>query len=195
MLSKRLSLLCLFVASSESRAPDEASKKNGHSLLKKKDHLKDFRTSSLVSPSTVPATDPSDSPTTTIPSALPSRTPGRPTTAPVTEEFENCFTDLVTADVDGSGAIEWEEYLGFINIYGQRFCWQQDELAIGQIANFNRLACRCREETGDATCCLSGNARLPLTNALDARERTREQFEFFAIVCQSTEATISDLCD
>ena len=194
MLWKRLPLLCLLLASKVSRTTPREAEKKQLGKLNRNDHLKDFRSSSMVTPSIVVPTAPSAMPSST-PSYLPTIRARQPTAAPTTQDLENCFIDLVTADTDGSGAIERDEFLGFINIHGQRFCWQQTELTLRQLAIYNRLACLCLEnDPNDVACCLLDNAKLPLTNAMNTDERTEAQVEFLTIVCQDVEGTIENLC-
>eukprot|EP00977_Amphora_coffeiformis_P008788 scaffold1992_cov187-Amphora_coffeaeformis.AAC.6 len=186
MFTTRLYLLCLLLASKVSRTTPRKPEKKQQAKLIRNDHLKDFRSafSDTMAPSMV------------SPTPSPSATPAAaPTAPPATQYFEECFLDLVTADVDGGGAIERDEFLEFINVRGQRLCWQQTDLSLRQVSIYNRLACLCREnDNSDATCCLGDNAKLPLTNALQPDERTAAQFEFLALVCQDTDMTIPDNC-
>jgi hypothetical protein len=110
-------------------------------------------------------------------------------------DFEGCFADLVTADIDGSGSIEKDEYLNFINVYGERICWYQDELTLDQHGAFNSLACMCRSQEGnDASCCLLENAKLPNTGALTPGTRTEEELLFMTVACIVTDGTLEHLC-
>lgn len=110
-------------------------------------------------------------------------------------DLDGCFKDLMDADIDGSGAIEKDEYLNFINVYGQRICWYQEELTLEQHGAFNSLACICRSQEGnDASCCLLDNAKLPNKNAINAVERTEEELLFMTVVCVVTDGTLQHLC-
>mmetsp|Transcript_3598 Transcript_3598/g.7175 ORF Transcript_3598/g.7175 Transcript_3598/m.7175 type:complete len:491 (-) Transcript_3598:180-1652(-) len=110
-------------------------------------------------------------------------------------DLEGCFSDLVESDIDGSGAIEKDEYLNFINTYGRRICWYQEELTLEQHGAFNSLACICRSQEGnDASCCLLDNAKLYNTNALNPAARTEEELLFMTVACVVTDGTLRHLC-
>lgn len=110
-------------------------------------------------------------------------------------DLDGCFRDLAQADLDGSGAIEKDEYLNFINVYGERICWYQEELTLEQHGAFNSLACICRSQEGnDSSCCLLDNAKLPTTNALNPELRTEEQLLFMTVACVVTDGTLEHLC-
>lgn len=110
-------------------------------------------------------------------------------------DLEGCFADLDEADIDGSGAIEKNEYLFFINTYGRRICWYQDELTLQQHGAFNSLACTCQAQEGnDARCCLLDNAKLPTSNAVNPTARTEEELLFMTVACVVTDGTLKHLC-
>ena len=109
-------------------------------------------------------------------------------------DLESCFADLAAADVDSSGGIDMIEYQGFIQAIGTRKCTPVGELTLQQRAAFTSLACQCRETTGDAACCLNGNARLDTTNATNPALRTDRQTLLLAVTCVVSDAAIVDNC-
>jgi hypothetical protein len=108
-------------------------------------------------------------------------------------DYPGCFKDLVTSDRDGNGIVEQKEYLGFIQEYGKRICYESDALTLEQQAAFNSLACLCRSREGnDASCCLEGNAKLPTAGALNPIGRTEEQMFYLTTVCTVTDGTMEN---
>ena len=110
-------------------------------------------------------------------------------------DLEGCFDDLMTSDLDGSGAIEKDEYLHFINVYGVRICYDQDELTLEQHGAFNSLACMCEAQEGnDASCCLLDNAKLPTANARTPELRTNEELLWMTVTCVVTDGLLEHRC-
>jgi hypothetical protein len=108
-------------------------------------------------------------------------------------DYPGCFQDLVTSDRDGNGIVEQKEYLGFIQEYGKRICYESDALTLEQQAAFNSLACLCRSREGnDASCCLAGNAKLPTAGALNAIGRTEAEKLYLTTVCTVTDGTMEN---
>lgn len=122
-------------------------------------------------------------------------------------DFEGCFADIAASDEDNSGNIEKEEYLNFINVYGQRLCWSQETMTLQQHGTFNVLACLCqtRGRTADVfadvdqldrTCCIGSNAKLPTAGVNESPEaRSDEDSAFLTRVCRLTDRTLEFSCD
>ncbi|EEC43641.1 predicted protein [Phaeodactylum tricornutum CCAP 1055/1] len=110
-------------------------------------------------------------------------------------DFEGCFSDLVTADVNGDGFVKQNEYLNFINTYGKRICHYQEKLTLQQEIAFSSLACNCRsQENASPDCCLRENARIPTTGVSSPSQRTEEQSQYLTSVCVVTDDTIDGEC-
>ena len=114
-------------------------------------------------------------------------------------DLDACGADLVAADGNGSGAVDLQEYLVFVNRYAGRRCVPPvSALSLPQRAAFTSLACQCQWTTaGDgAACCLHGNAALPTAGAVleTAAQRSEEQFLFLTVVCVVTEQTLPSAC-
>ena len=109
--------------------------------------------------------------------------------------YPGCFKDMVTSDRNGDGVITQNEYLGFIQEYGKRRCWEQDKLTLEQNAVFNALACLCESKEGSSPdCCLGNNARIPNAGALTPSTRTEEELLSLTATCVWTDATIGGEC-
>ena len=101
-----------------------------------------------------------------------------------------CFQAMRDADVDGSGWIEKDEYLTFINLYGGSYlCYYSDELTLSQHEAFNYLSCICRNHT-DPTCCLLDNAKLPVAPA----ENSTFMYTWAVATCVETDSTLVNNC-
>jgi hypothetical protein len=110
-------------------------------------------------------------------------------------DYPGCFKDLVTADRDGNGIINHDEYLGFIQEYGKRLCYEADKLSLEQHAAFSSLACLCRSKEGtDSSCCLEENAKIPTDGALNPTGRTEEEMFYLTTTCRVTDGTIDSSC-
>lgn len=104
--------------------------------------------------------------------------------------FPGCFSDLITADVNGDGVVKSSEYLGFIQEYGKRKCIENPVLTWQQRIAFNNIACQCRSELGSTPdCCLAENAQIRTTGALNP-SRTGEQSAYLTSACRLTDATL-----
>lgn len=100
---------------------------------------------------------------------------------------------MADSDEDRTGSIERDEYLNFINVFGEQFCLSQDELTLEQHAAFNTLACFCRSIDGnDDTCCLFDNGKLTYTNALNPAARTISELIFLTSICTVTFQTLPE---
>lgn len=111
-------------------------------------------------------------------------------------DFPGCYTDLHKADLNNDGFVKQNEYLGFIQEYGKRICFQTDRLTLQQAATFNTLACICRKQEGTPeNCCIGKNARIPTDGALiPTYMQTPGQRNYLTSVCKLTDATIDGRC-
>ena len=111
-------------------------------------------------------------------------------------DLKGCIQDLYNSDEDGSGAVEFSEYLGFINKYGIRLCWSQDAITLEQIGTFNKLACLCENFDPDpnSTCCLGSNAKLPTDTPVNPDVLSDRDLFFLSQVCILTDRTMTYGC-
>jgi hypothetical protein len=110
-------------------------------------------------------------------------------------DFPGCFNDLATADRDGNGIVNNDEYLGFIQEYGKRLCFEADEMWLEAHAAFSYIACLCRLKEGtDTSCCLAENAQIPTAGALNPTGRTEEERLSLISTCTVTDGLIDSSC-
>ena len=107
-----------------------------------------------------------------------------PTMTPLEADyFEDCTAQLVVADSDEDELIDQDEYLAFLQSYGQ--CPFLTSLDIGHYATFLTLASFCSQVPGNPfDCGLPGNAKLNISgSALPDVDRTAEQTTSLLQIC------------
>lgn len=109
-------------------------------------------------------------------------------------DYPGCMRDLNWADKNGDGKVSKNEYLGFVQEYGKRRCFETDRLTLQQHTIFNSLACMCESLEGRPEgCCLGANAHIETAGALTSA-RTQQQQLYLTTVCKITDGTIESEC-
>lgn len=108
--------------------------------------------------------------------------------------INECQQDMLAADVDGDMELTLDEFLLFVQAFGERMCNPQDTLNLIQQGAFSTLACACLVRPSEPlSCCLPANARINIEGA-DQEDLTNVQRARLFSICAATDATIQDQC-
>ena len=118
-----------------------------------------------------------------------------PTMTPVEyPDLDQCSNDLVESDIDKNGLMDKQEYLFFIQKFGQ--CDAFQSLDLGHYSVFQTMACECVNQGASFECCLPGNATLNISGAsLQDSNRTEDQISMLSKICITANGLTTRPCE
>ena len=118
-----------------------------------------------------------------------------PTVTPIEyQDLDQCSNDLVSSDTDKNDLVDKEEYLLFIQKFGQ--CEAFKNLDLGHYSVFQTMACECVNQGASFECCLPGNATLNISGAsLQDSNRTVDQISMLSKICITANGLTTRPCE
>ena len=106
-----------------------------------------------------------------------------------------CYDGLAQADANEDDRVELDEFLTFVQLIGPPgFLANIDSIADAPSilqGVFPILSCLCRQNGGDAQCCIGANAHIPIDGVNDGETPDSSQASFLFLVCSSTNRSIN----
>ena len=110
-------------------------------------------------------------------------------------DTDTCYDGLAQADANGDDRVEIDEFLTFVQLIGPPgFLADIDSLADSPSilqGIFRVLSCLCRQNVGDAQCCIGENAHIPIDGVNDGETPDSSQASFLFLICSSTNRSIN----
>lgn len=118
-----------------------------------------------------------------------------PTMTPIEyQDLDQCSHDLVESDLDRNNLMDKQEYLLFLQKFGQ--CDAFKALDLGHFSVFQTMACECVNQGGSFECCLPGNATLNISGAsFQDSNRTDEQISMLSKICITANGLTTRPCE
>ena len=118
-----------------------------------------------------------------------------PTMTPIEyQDLDQCSNDLVESDADKNDLMDKQEYLSFIQKFGQ--CEAFQTLDLGHYSVFQTMACECVNQGKSFECCLPGNATLNISGAsLQDSNRSEEQVSMLSKICITANGLTTRPCE
>lgn len=109
-------------------------------------------------------------------------------------ELQFCLDALYTVDEDDNDEINGQEYLAFVQLYGDilKSLDSFDEMPLDLRSSFTILACRCLSEPdAEETCCVGDNAKVEIFGAKPGESPTSEETQNLKDICFLTESSVT----
>ena len=112
-------------------------------------------------------------------------------------DVDECYSALENADEDGDRLIDAEEYVSVVQELAPPGSYDDVEsfadLPFVLQTTFGILACLCRTDPNDDTCCVGSNATLDTAGAFEGETPTDRQKSYLFFVCSYTNGAINNL--
>jgi len=111
-------------------------------------------------------------------------------------DFDYCFSALDRHDTNSDLRLDPDEFFGFAQDFGSatESLGTLDGMPLELSLVFNQLACECRQQGGQADCCLGENGIIPLAGACTGYVEDDPEQDFLRQVCLRTDQVIITYC-